>query len=119
MRVVNVGSSGKAFGIADNTEMTILALLRATDVLTASGADLIYDDGDDMLTDVEGSLRVPASIIYTDVDEGYAFSADRMQGRVYRPTEFPVRERPRRAMARLMRPRISFVRRLGTSVEAL
>ena len=70
--VVNVGSSGAAFGfgVPDNTEMTILALLRATNELTAAGADLIYDDGDGVLSDAEKVLRLLANTIYTNINEG-------------------------------------------------
>ncbi len=68
--VVNVGSSGAAFDVDDNTDMTILALLRASDELTVAGADLIYDDGNNVLSDAEKVLRLLANIIYTDINEG-------------------------------------------------
>jgi len=68
--VINVGDSGAAFGVADNTDMTIMALLLVTNSLTTAGADLIYDDGDNVLTDLEKALRVMANVIYTDINEG-------------------------------------------------
>ena len=68
--VVNVGSSGSAFGVADNTDMTILALLQASNELTTTGADLTYDDGNNVLSDAEEVLRLLANIIYTDINEG-------------------------------------------------
>ncbi len=83
--MVNVGSSGAAFGVADNTDMTILALLLATNDLTGSGADLVYDGAQDLnddgvVDDIFGSLgaldafekalRVLANNVYTDINEG-------------------------------------------------
>ncbi len=45
-KVVNIGSNGAAFGVADNTDTTIMAMLLATNGLT--GADNNEDDGDDL-----------------------------------------------------------------------
>ncbi|MCH8044807.1 MAG: cadherin domain-containing protein [Planctomycetes bacterium] len=67
--VINVGEGGDAFGVANGTNMTIMALLLATNSLTGVGADLIYDDGDDDLIDTEKSLRVMANVIYTAINE--------------------------------------------------
>ena len=56
----NVGTSGDAFGVADNTEMTILDILQATDSQTVDG--FLYADAD--------YLRALANQVYTDINEG-------------------------------------------------
>lgn len=84
-KVVNVGSSGAAFGVDDNTDMTVMALLLATNALT--GADNgtndgvtdtddnaysnVYDtNGDGILDDAEKALRALANSVYTGINEG-------------------------------------------------
>ena len=75
-KVVNVGSSGAAFGVADNTDMTIMALLLATNNLTGSdtngdGYSNVYDsNGDGVLDDAEKALRAKANVVYSDINEG-------------------------------------------------
>ena len=61
----------------------------------------------------------PYASTYTNVDQDYAFAADRVQGRVYEPVRLPVREPVRRVVARLMRPRASFARKLSVSADDL
>lgn len=72
--VVNIGSNGAAFGVADNTDMTIMAILLATNGLTGnsgSGYRNIYDtNGDGVLDDNEKALRVLANNIYSAINEG-------------------------------------------------
>jgi len=73
-KVVNVGSSGAAFGVANNTDMTIMALLLATNNLTGDSGDgsyrNVYDtNGDGVLDDAEKALRSLANTIYTAINE--------------------------------------------------
>jgi hypothetical protein len=77
-RVVNVGSSGAAFGVADNTDMAIMSLLLATNRLTgrdsnaADGNDYshIYDNnGDGIIDPEEAKLRWMANQIYSAINE--------------------------------------------------
>jgi hypothetical protein len=74
-KVVNVGSSGAAFGVADNTNMTIMALLLATNNLTGADANgdgysNVYDaNGDGVLDDAEKALRELANAIYSSINE--------------------------------------------------
>ena len=73
--VVNVGSSGAAFGVADGTDMTIMQLLVATNALTdepdnLTGATNVYDTNGDGVIDVaEAALRDMANAIYSMVNE--------------------------------------------------
>jgi hypothetical protein len=78
-RIVNVGANGAAFGVANNTSMTIMALPTATNTLTGadSGADTtedyshVYDtNGDGVLDDAEKALRTMANALYTMINEG-------------------------------------------------
>ncbi len=55
----NVGSYGAAFNVEDDTEMTVLDLLLATDSLSTNG--LLYD--------LDGDLRVMANEFYTAINE--------------------------------------------------
>ena len=82
--VINVGDSGAAFGTADDTDMTIMDVLLATNRLTASGADALYDGARDLdndnqvddtlgslgtLDDFEKSLRNLANRVYSAINE--------------------------------------------------
>ena len=73
-RVVNVGASGAAFGVADNSSMTVMALLLATNGLTganANGYSNVYDqNGDGVLDAVELALREQANAIYSAINGG-------------------------------------------------
>jgi MBG domain (YGX type)/SdrD B-like domain/Putative Ig domain len=60
----NVGSRGEAFGVADNTEVTVLDLLRATDRMSSGG--VLYSDAD---PDRMKRLRDLANALYTDLNE--------------------------------------------------
>lgn len=74
-RVINVGSSGAVFGVANHTNLTILQLLQATNSLTdqpdaISGAAKIYDiDGDGEISQAEADLRTKANLIYRLINE--------------------------------------------------
>jgi virginiamycin B lyase len=62
----NVGSDGAAFGVANDTTMTIFALLQATDAQTHNG--LLYDtDGSGTISPLEKALRVMANQVYTAI----------------------------------------------------
>ncbi len=74
-KIVNVGTSGAAFGVADGTDLTIMQMLLATDSLTDQpAADLgfasIYDkNGDGIIDAQEAALRSMANQIYTGINE--------------------------------------------------
>jgi len=77
-KVVNVGSNGAAFDVSNNTEMTIMSLLLATNRLTGADSDAdasedyshVYDtNGDGVLDDTEKALRVMANNIYSAINE--------------------------------------------------
>lgn len=77
--VVNVGDNGAAFNAADNADMTIMALLLATNSLTGADSDTdssedyshVYDaNGDGVLDDAEIAMRAMANSVYTDLNEG-------------------------------------------------
>lgn len=74
--IVNVGSNGAAFGVADGTDLTILQLLLATDALTDQpdselGFSAIYDtNGDGVLDASEDLLRAMANSIYFAINIG-------------------------------------------------
>ncbi|MCH7751046.1 MAG: hypothetical protein IH898_02670, partial [Planctomycetes bacterium] len=76
--VVNVGDNGAAFGVINGTDLTIMQLLSATNILTdqpniITGDANIYDqDGDGMISSAEAALRAMANIIYSDINEGGA-----------------------------------------------
>jgi len=69
----NVGDSGLAFGVADNSRMQIIDLLLATDRMSLAG--LLYDDadeddtGDGEIDDFEKLLRTLANDVYTAINE--------------------------------------------------
>jgi hypothetical protein len=66
-KIVNVGSKGAAFGVANNTNLTILQLLLATNSLTdlpdsRLGFAHIYDtNGDGVIDSAEAALRTMAN----------------------------------------------------------
>ncbi len=74
-RIVNVGNNGAAFGVADNTDMTILQLLSATNSLTDDPDNLdaaanIYDtNGDGIIDAEEAALRTMANSTYSWINE--------------------------------------------------
>ncbi|MEZ6049891.1 MAG: SdrD B-like domain-containing protein [Planctomycetaceae bacterium] len=78
-KVLNVGTNGAAFGVVDNTNMTIMSLLLATNSLTDNdgvlnndndGYSHVYDvDGDGDLDEYELSLRAMANTIYSTINE--------------------------------------------------
>jgi len=73
--IVNVGSSGAAFGVADGTDLTIMQLLIATNDMTdlpdyQSGAANVYDlNGDGIIDAAEAALRDMANAIYSMINE--------------------------------------------------
>ncbi len=78
-KVINVGASGAAFGVANNTNMTIMSLLLATNNLTGADSDTndsedysnVYDtNGDGVLDAAENALRGVANSVYTMINEG-------------------------------------------------
>ena len=72
---MNVGTNGAAFGVADFTDLTIMQLLLATNVLTDVPDDLsgfahIYDrNGDGVIDADEAALRSEANSLYTLINE--------------------------------------------------
>ncbi|MCH8045147.1 MAG: cadherin domain-containing protein [Planctomycetes bacterium] len=74
-KIVNVGTSGAAFDVADNTDLTIMQLLLATNSLTdtpdgVAGFASIYDtNGDGIIDASEASLRSLANDIYSLINE--------------------------------------------------
>jgi len=74
-KIVNVGSSGDAFDVADNSDRTIMQLLLATNDLTDQpdyilGFTHIYDhDGDGVIDASEKALRDMANDVYTSINE--------------------------------------------------
>ena len=74
-KIVNVGTNGAAFGVADGTDLTILQLLLATDDLTdqpdlEAGFAEIYDtDGDGLISSAEASLRTMANDVFSAINE--------------------------------------------------
>ncbi len=74
-RVVNVGTNGAAFSVADNTDVTIMQLLAATNELTdlpdgISGFAHIYDqDGNGQIDGSEALLRAMANDVYSTINE--------------------------------------------------
>ena len=73
-KIVNIGS-GAAFDVADNTDLTIMQLLLATNSRTdtpdgISGFAHIYDqNGDGIIDAFEASLRSQANDIYSSINE--------------------------------------------------
>jgi hypothetical protein len=73
-KVVNVGSSGAAFGVANNSNLTIMQLLLATNSLTdtsnsLSGFAHTYDrNGDGVIDAEEAQLRALANSLYGSIN---------------------------------------------------
>lgn len=74
-KVVKIGSSGAAYNVANNKNMTIMALLLATNSLTGADANgdgysNVYDtNGDGVLDENEKVLRALANTVYTANNE--------------------------------------------------
>ena len=74
-KIVNVGTKGAAFGVADGADLTILQLLLATDDLTDQPDSVdefaqIYDtNGDGVISADEASLRAMANDVYSAINE--------------------------------------------------
>lgn len=59
----NVGNNGAAFGVANNTTLTVLDLLRAVNARTRNG--LLYDlDGSGTIDAEERALREMANAVF-------------------------------------------------------
>ncbi|MCA9194852.1 MAG: hypothetical protein KDB03_23940 [Planctomycetales bacterium] len=74
-KIVNVGRNGAAFDVADFSNITISALLLATNRLTGTarngttGYATLYDiDGDGLLSEFEKSLREMANDVYSAIN---------------------------------------------------
>ena len=65
----NVGSNGDAFNVEDDSDLTILDLLLATNSFSMSG--VLYDlDGDsDAVDDIETLLRSMANDVFSAINE--------------------------------------------------
>ena len=74
-KIVNVGDNGAAFNVAEDTDLTIMQLLLATNDLTdvpdgISGFAHIYDqNGDGVIDDLEEDLRRMAHDLYVSLIE--------------------------------------------------
>ena len=74
-KVVNVGQNGAAFNVANNTQLTIMQLLWATNDLTdqsnnQSGFAYIYDrNGDGVVDSTEAALRAKANALFSSLNE--------------------------------------------------
>jgi hypothetical protein len=63
----NVGSNGAAFGVANQTTLTVLDILLATDARTRNG--LLYDlDGSGTISSSEQALRAQANEVYSAIN---------------------------------------------------
>lgn len=72
-KIVDVGTNGAAFQVADHTDLTIMQLLSATNHLTGaqSGFSSIYDvDGDGSISPEEEALRTMANNIFSIINDG-------------------------------------------------
>ena len=74
-RIVNVGDSGDAFGVADATDLAIMQLLLAVNDLTdepdaETGFAHIYDwNGDGIIDEAEVRLRSLADAVFGGINE--------------------------------------------------
>ena len=73
--IVNVGTKGAAFNVANGSDRTIMQLLLATNSLTdqfdtVAGFDAIYDkDGNGSISSAEATLRTMANDIFSFINE--------------------------------------------------
>lgn len=76
VRIVNVGIGGAAFGVQNDSNLSVLQLLQATNALTDTADNLhgwasIYDrDGNGIIDDEERRLRVFANSIFGQINRG-------------------------------------------------
>jgi len=64
----NIGDNGEALDVADDTEMTVLDILLATNEMTVGG--LLYDrDGSQSIDSLEQALRAMANEVYNAINE--------------------------------------------------
>jgi hypothetical protein len=74
-KIVNVGTKGAAFGVANGSDRTIMQLLLATNNLTDQpnsilGFDAIYDrDGNGVISSSEASLRTMANDLFGAIND--------------------------------------------------
>jgi PKD repeat protein len=73
-KIVNVGTRGAAFGVANGTDLTILQLLLATNSLThassSGGFSPVYDsNGDGVINSAEAALRKLANQVYASIND--------------------------------------------------
>ena len=67
-RTFNIGQNGAAFGVANNTVLTVLEILYATDARTTNG--LLYDiDGSGTISAEEQSLRAKVHDAFAAINE--------------------------------------------------
>ena len=65
---INVGSNGAAFGVTDNSDVSVMDLLLATNARSVSG--LLFDlDGDDDIDEFEKVFRTMANEVFTAINE--------------------------------------------------
>jgi hypothetical protein len=78
-KIVNVGTKGAAFAVANGSDLTIMQLLLATNSLTdqpniAAGFAAIYDtDGNGVISTAEANLRTLANDVYGGINEAGGF----------------------------------------------
>jgi hypothetical protein len=74
-KIVNVGTKGAAFSVANGSDRTIMQLLLATNSLTdqpnlSAGFAAVYDtDGNGMISSAEAALRTMANDVYSFINE--------------------------------------------------
>jgi hypothetical protein len=65
---INVGSNGAAFGVANNTTLSVLDILFAVNEGARNG--ILYDlDGSGVVDDLERALRNQANEVFTAINE--------------------------------------------------
>jgi hypothetical protein len=64
----SVGGNGAAFGVANNTVLTVMDILMAANARTVNG--LMYDlDGSGTISDAERALRIQANSVFAAINE--------------------------------------------------